>query len=138
MKIKTLITMTISLMLVFGFFSICFSQEGQMEAPLIVEDAVICQDVVDRTPVESGFVFSNNIGQVCCFNRIVGAKTETEITHNWYYNDVQMASVPLSVRSNNWRTYSSKKIMPQQKGNWKVEIIAQDGQVLKQLTFTIE
>jgi len=138
MKTKTLITAIAVLGLVFGASSICLSEGGQMEEPLIIEDAVICQDVVDRTPVESGFVFPNDIGKVYCFNRVIGAKSDTEITHNWYFNDVQVASVPLSVRSNNWRTYSSKKIMPEYKGNWKVEIVAQDGQVLKQLTFTVE
>jgi hypothetical protein len=137
MKTKSLLTLMMVLGLIFAASSICLSQEGQME-PLIVEDAVICQDVVDRTPVESGFVFSNDIGTVYCFSRVMGAKTDTQISHNWYFNDVQVASVPLSVRSNNWRTYSSKKIMPEFKGNWKVEIVAQDGQVLKELTFTIE
>ncbi|MBN1847870.1 MAG: DUF2914 domain-containing protein [Deltaproteobacteria bacterium] len=138
MKIKTLVTIMMVLGVVFIASSVCLGQEAKMEEPLIVEDAVICQDVVDRTPVESGFVFSNDIGKVYCFSRVVGAKTDTQITHNWYFNDVQVASVPLNVRSNNWRTYSSKKVMPEYKGNWKVEIVAQDGQVLKQLTFTIE
>ncbi len=124
--------------LVFHSASICLAQESQIEEPLIVEDAVICLDVVDRTPVESGFVFSSDIGKVYCFTRIVGAKDDTEITHNWYYNDVQMASVPLFVRSRNWRTFSSKNILPAYKGNWKVEVLANDEQVLKEITFTIQ
>lgn len=134
MKSNILMTTIIVIGLIFVSSTVCLSQEE----PLIVEEAVICQDIVDRTPVESGFVFSNNIGKVYCYTRVMGAKSDTEIVHNWYYNDVQVASVTLGVRSNNWRTFSSKNILPEFKGNWKVEILAKDGQVLKELTFTVE
>jgi hypothetical protein len=138
MKPNVFITAIMVIGLVFYSASICLAQEGQMDEPLIVEDAVICMDVIDRIPLEPGLVFSSDIGRLYCFTRIVGAKTDIEITHNWYYNDRQVASVPLAVRSSNWRTFSSKKILPTYKGNWKVEVLASDGQILKEITFTIQ
>ncbi len=107
-------------------------------ADIVIDEAVICTDVVDREPVGTGDIFSSQIKKVMCFTRVVGAKNETEILHNWYFQEDLVASVNLRVGSENWRTFSSKSIVPEYAGEWKVEILSQNGKVLKKIYFILE
>jgi hypothetical protein len=63
--------------------------------------------------------------------------SEGIIYHIWYYGKVEIANVDLSIWPPQWRTYSSKIIPPDWKGDWKVEIVS-GNHILKALTFTIE
>ena len=69
MKIKIFLSTLIFLLhtvLVFPCKS--FSQEGKAgESYLRIEDAVICQGVVNREPIEPGDIFSNNVKKLFCF-----------------------------------------------------------------------
>ena len=108
---------------------------AQDQAGVTIEKSAVCQDVVDRQPVGVGDVFPKEISKVYCFTKVVGAHTETTITHNWYYNGDLKASVVLPVRSPSWRTWSSKTIDPSMTGEWMVEILAADGTALDSLIF---
>ncbi len=103
-----------------------------------IEDAVICQDVVDRTPVGSSDLFVSETEKVFCFCRVVGAEAGTQITHNWYYNGALKASVKLNVGSSNFRTWSSKTLYPEMQGEWMVEILSDDGKPLESIVFMIK
>lgn len=105
---------------------------------LQIEDAVVCQDIVDRAPVGSGEVFAKETTKVFCFTRVVGASGETEVTHNWYYKGTLKSSVKLSVRSNNWRTWSSKTMTPEWTGEWMVEILSEEGTPLESIIFFMQ
>jgi hypothetical protein len=102
-----------------------------------VAEAVICQDVVDREPIDVGDSFEVTVGKLFCFTKIVGAQEEIEIAHVWYYGDVERARVNLSVRAASWRTYSSKIIQPHEIGDWHVDIIGPDDEVLETVEFEI-
>jgi len=117
----------------------CSGQENEaVKTDIVIEDAVICRDVVDREPVGAGDVFSTDLTKLMCFTRVTGSKGNTEILHNWYFGDKLVAGIPLHVGSTNWRTYSSKKITPMDSGEWKVEILSQDETMLKRIYFIIE
>jgi len=102
-----------------------------------VAEAVICQDVVDREPIDVGDSFEVTVGKLFCFTKIVGAQEEIEIAHIWYHGDVERARVNLSVRAASWRTYSSKIIQPHEIGDWHVDIIGPDDEVLETVEFEI-
>ena len=102
-----------------------------------VAQMAICRSVENREPVGAAENFEASVGRLYCFTNIVGAPTPIEITHAWYYGDTERALVSLSVRSPNWRTYSSKNIMAQEVGQWRVDVIGPEGEVLKTQTFTI-
>ena len=109
------------------------------EQPAIqIEDAVVCQEVIDRAPIGSGDVFPKETARVFCFSRVVGAEGETQITHNWYYKGALKASVVLNVRSSNWRTWSAKTLTPEWVGEWMVEILSADGTPLESLIFFVQ
>lgn len=103
-----------------------------------IEDAFVCQDVVDRAPVGAGDKFAKETEKVYCFCRVVGAPTGSQVTHNWYYKGALKASVKLKVGSSNFRTWSSKKLQPGWVGEWMVEILADDGSPLESIVFIIE
>ncbi len=101
-----------------------------------VADAVMCLGIQDREPVHAGESFSSDVGKVWCWSKIKDGKGET-IKHVYYRGDKEMAVVELSIGSPLWRTYSSKKILPSWTGTWRVDVVAEDGTLLKSLAFTI-
>ncbi|MFQ6071026.1 MAG: DUF2914 domain-containing protein, partial [Candidatus Aminicenantales bacterium] len=66
-----------------------------------------------------------------------GAQEPVEITHIWYWKETERARVTLPVESPNWRTWSSKIIQEHEVGEWHVDIIGPEGNVLKTVTFEI-
>jgi len=132
MNTRQLFTLIIALMLVPVFFTGALAQE------ITVSQAVVCQEIVDRMPVGSGDVIPVGTERVFCFTRIDGAQGETEITHNWYYKGALKASVVLPVRTSEWRTWSSKTLLPEWTGDWMVEVLSKDGAPLESLIFFVQ
>ena len=77
-------------------------------ASLEVQDVAISTGVHDRVPTGIASSFDGSVGKLYAFTRIVGAEADTRIYHKWYHGDVLMADVPLTIRSGDWRTWSSK------------------------------
>ncbi|RLB71130.1 MAG: DUF2914 domain-containing protein [Deltaproteobacteria bacterium] len=94
--------------------------------------------VENQMPVDRVESYPADFGKLYCFTRIVGAQGDTEITHVWYYQDNEMARVSLSVRSSNWRTYSSKRFLPQWAGEWKVVILDEEENEIATIPFKLE
>ena len=132
------LTLNVCMTLVLGLVTHASAQATPPDQRVSLTRAVICQDVEDRTPVGSGTVFPAGTERLFCFTRIAGAQGETEITHNWYYQGVFKASVVLPVRGSNWRTWSSKTMLPEWTGEWMVEVLAADGTPLESIVFIVE
>ncbi len=116
---------------------LCFAQE---EAPmeLKVSESAIAASIEGLTPEGISDTFPSSVSKVYAFSKIIGSKEETSIKHLWFYEDKLMAEVTLPIRSVSWRTYSSKRILPEWTGQWRVEITSEDGLSLKTLHFNIE
>lgn len=104
---------------------------------LTVAEGVITTQVVDRAPVDELESYPAQLGKLYCFTKIIGAEDETEVTHVWRYQDKEMARVTLSVRAASWRTYSSKNILPEWSGEWKVQVLDGAGQEIGVIPFTL-
>ncbi len=133
--VTTLGTCLVTIIVSIGIMGIANAQD---KAGLTIAQSAVCQDVVDRQPVGIGDVFPKEISKLYCFTKVVGASSETTITHNWYYNGDLKASVVLPVRSPSWRTWSSKTIDPSMTGEWMVEILAADGTALDSVIFYLK
>ena len=107
-------------------------------ASLRVEKAVVCRGVENRTPVGIGNVFGSDAGNLYCFTKVTGAVGDTMIIHRWFMNGDLKSSVNLPVRSTSWRTWSSKRIDAGDAGDWMVEVVSGDGEVLATLLFLIQ
>ncbi|MGA1824831.1 MAG: DUF2914 domain-containing protein [bacterium] len=113
------------------------NQVASLTAPLTVDQLSVCRNIVDHEPVESGDRFEATAGKLYCFSKVLGATDPVEITHVWYFNDVERARVDLPIRSASWRTYSSKVIQLFEVGNWRVDVLGPNGEVLKSQAFSI-
>jgi hypothetical protein len=124
-----------------SLISICLfttsAVSAQPAASLQVLDATVSRDVIQRAPVDAGDSFPASVGRLFCFTRMVGAQSPTEVTHVWYFGDVERAQVKLSVQAAQWRTWSSKIIQPHEVGQWFVDVIGPGGKVLQTLQFKV-
>ena len=107
-------------------------------ASLEVRDAAISTGVHDRVPTGIASSFDASVGKLYAFTRIVGADADTRIYHKWYHGDVLMADVPLTVRSGDWRTWSSKNVQAGWTGDWRVVVVSEDGSVLGSVQFAVD
>jgi len=109
---------------------------------LTLGDAAITRGIRARAPLDRIEIYRVNpegaSGRLYCFSQIDGATADTKVAHVWFYGTREMARVELPVRSSRWRTYSSKKILPQWTGDWRVQIVAADGRLLGELAFRVE
>ena len=133
-RIFPIVLLLLTIMLVVFPFSSVTAQASSIQ----VAEASICLDVVDLQCQGKDTTFSSSLGKLYCFTRIIGAQEPTQIFHVWFYEEKQRARVPLQVNSPNWRTYSSKIIQPHEKGEWRVEILGPDNELLKVIHFQIE
>ncbi|HBF09472.1 MAG: hypothetical protein CMD81_04190 [Gammaproteobacteria bacterium] len=70
------------------------------------------------------------------FTQLTGLNGQT-VSHNWYYDDVLAASVKIKVGSDSWRASSNKRVDLGTLGQWKVEVVDAQGQVLARQSFNV-
>jgi hypothetical protein len=102
--------------------------------------AYVCKGIEESEPAEAGRSFlspESGLLRLCCFSEVASAAPDT-ILHVWYWGDREMARVPLEVHGPRWRTWSSKRILEEWRGDWRVEITDRAGAVLTSLEFSIE
>jgi len=103
-----------------------------------VDDVTITTMVSERAPVDRIEIYPAQQGKLYCFTQVEGATAETSIEHIWLYHGREMARVSLPVRSAKWRTYSSKKIVPEWTGDWEVVVVDAVGGELARGKFRVE
>ena len=117
------------------FVAAAYVSPAAQESGLAVEKMVFCTGVEERAPVGENTQFFEEADRIYCFTRIVGAADTLQVTHVWYYGDEEKARVPLTVRSASWRTWSSKKMMPDWTGAWRVDVLGPGGEALMSREF---
>jgi hypothetical protein len=108
---------------------------------LRVARAYVCKGIEENEPTEAGKSFipeEDGILRLCCFSEIEGAVGDDAIYHIWYWGDREMARVELPIRGPTWRTWSSKQIADDWRGEWHVDITDSQGTVLARLAFSVE
>lgn len=113
------------------------AEEEAEAGPSPVVRAVVCPEVVDREPVGAAESFAADVGRLYCFTEIQDSDGTT-VTHAWIHEGKTRARVELLVRSDRWRTWSSKQVLPGWTGSWQVKILDADGIVLQTLEFVLE
>ena len=82
--------------------------------------------------------FAGEIGQIYCLSRVQNLAPPATVTHVWYHEGKTMAKVDLNIGSQDWRTWSSKRIMQAWTGNWEVKVLDANGMVLASQEFVIQ
>lgn len=131
---KSLLSFIIALVL----FFMAQSLTAQDSATVAVEEMVFCTAVEERVPVGVDTVFLGTVGTICCFTKLSSSEDSTTIAHVWYYNDKEMARVNLNVLAKSWRTWSSKTILEDWVGKWRVDVVSEAGEVVESKEFEIK
>jgi len=108
-----------------------FSQ-AQMK---VVRD-VLATRIDNRQPVEATMPVGADVGELFYFTEVEGGPGT--IQHVWTRQGRTMATVSLEVRSSRFRTWSSKRIVPEWTGRWRVEARGPGGAVLSSKEFEIK
>ena len=126
------------LLLVSPFFPFSGTALSQDTATIEVASGTICTGVVNRECVDAGIRFNASSGKLFCFTRIRGAVDPTYVTHVWYFGNRERARITLPVKSSNWRTFSSKMVLPHEIGEWHVDILTSDERLLMAVPFEVD
>lgn len=84
-----------------------------------------------------GVAFPAATEKVFCLTRIRGLEAPGTVTHAWYHEGRTLARVDLPVGSADWRTWSSKRLLPSWTGHWEVKVLDASGKVLATAGFDV-
>jgi hypothetical protein len=127
----------------FLFLSFSFPQENEPVPPatapktLTLDQATMCEEIVDHGPQNPAIVFSIKRQQIYCFSSFDPVSEKSFIYHNWYRQETLSTKIKLLLQPPAWTTYSRIQLREADKGPWRVEITGQDGNVLKILRFSV-
>jgi hypothetical protein len=107
------------------------------EGSLAVTDIAVTTRIVRGNPVDSvQSISSSAVKDLYCFTKIAATDdAERQIVHVWYHEDEVVTRSILPVRGTSWRTYSKKTIASGMTGNWRVEVLDAEGNLLKTIKF---
>jgi hypothetical protein len=92
--------------------------------------------IENREPIDQVTFVSNDVEVVFFYTDLRNLEGQT-ISHRWLHNGIVVANVAFDVGGPRWRVWSSKKMLPDLIGDWTVEIVTADGEVLASETFTL-
>jgi hypothetical protein len=113
------------------------TNEDTSTPQLTLDQAVMCEEILERGPRNQTVVFSLAKERVVCFTSFGTVPQRSFIYHNWYYRDIPMAKRRLLVQPPRWSTYSSIQIRKTDVGPWRVEITDSQGKIFRVLRFSI-
>ncbi len=93
--------------------------------------------VENHEPVDAVTFLGNDVREILFYSdlRDLGGAT---VIHRWEYMGEVTAEVPFEVRGERWRVWSSKRLQPEQVGDWSVSVVAPDGEVLAVEAFSYQ
>ncbi|MFH1502201.1 MAG: DUF2914 domain-containing protein [Candidatus Eisenbacteria bacterium] len=113
----------------------------ETRSDLSVLRAYICRGIEQSEPTEAGKSFipaADGQLHLCCFSEIGGPARRDTVVHVWYWGEREMARVRLGVTGPRWRTWSTKRVLDEWRGEWRVDITDDSGVLLSRLPFSVE
>jgi hypothetical protein len=113
------------------------NQESESHS-LRLRDIQICTNVVKRTPEGTDVYFNNDVDSLFCYTRIQNQGKKQEVKHVWYYEDQLMTQIRYNIKKSNiYRSWTRKTILPHQVGQWRVDIQDSAGKIIGSKEFQI-
>ena len=98
----------------------------------------ICGSVMDRKPVDVSSTFAATQDKVYCYLEFKDVKKETAVNVVWTLGQNEMGKVTLTIKPYaKFRTWASKTINGM-KGDWKVDVVDEQGAILKTAAFKVQ
>jgi len=114
------------------------SKDANADPPMpntVVRRAVICSGVSNHEPIDSLTTVPHGVGKVFFVTEVAGLEGKT-ITHRWTKDGNKMADIRISIASNRYRCHSSRSVAGRS-GNWTVQVLDDDGDVIAERRFTV-
>jgi hypothetical protein len=127
--------LSLPLLLMTAAPTVLCAQEEEPPREEISVELILTTGVVDREPVDTTEAFAADVGEVYAWMRVTGAEGQT-IQIVWTHG-AESAPVSLEIGGSSWRTWSSKTVLPEDAGDWTVEVRDADGNVLATANFTV-
>jgi hypothetical protein len=110
-------------------------KEGQ---PLSIARMVVGTGVDNREPQGVAEKFPAQTEKVYCFLEATDIPEDQELTLMWSAGEKPAGEISLPVKKGpKWRTWAYKNLRGL-KGDWKVEVKAKEGKILKEARFKVE
>ena len=93
--------------------------------------------VENHEPVDAVTFLENDARRILFYTDLRNLAGQT-VTHRWQLRGNVMAEVPFEVGSARWRVWSSKRLIPAWTGDWTVDVVKGDGEVIASETFTYQ
>lgn len=111
---------------------------GEPKAGLTIARMEIAANVQNREPEGVATSFPSTQERVYCFLEFTNVSAETTVNVVWTLGMNEMGKVPLTVKAfSRYRTWAYKTIGGM-KGEWRVDVVDDSGNVLKSATFKVE
>jgi len=114
------------------------AQDAAMQEAGPTVEAAVGTAIVNRELEGAADTFPATVGTVYCWIKVGKTQAGTTVDAVWYHNDVEVGRKTLNIGGSPWRTNSSKVIPPDALGNWRVDVMAPDGKVLKSVAFKVQ
>jgi len=102
-----------------------------------VARAVFTTAVADREPSDELSVVPSSTGRVYFFTELLGIEGQ-RVTHRWEQAGEVRAEVPFDVGGSRWRVWSSKEMLPEWTGEWRVTVVDESGAELVTRSFSYQ
>ncbi len=100
-----------------------------------ITNAVITSEIIERQPgIEFNTAIPKYIRELNFYTQIENANNQT-ISHRWLFNNQILATIPLKIKSDNYHTWSSKKMSSAWQGTWHIEVLDANQDVIFRKTF---
>ena len=105
---------------------------------LKLNEIMICRDIYKRNPVKPGINFINTVDTLFCYTKISNSGLKQQVRHVWFYNNKEITTVKYNIKpSFNYRSWSRKKIMKNQIGEWRVDVVDSNNELLGSINFNV-
>jgi len=107
------------------------------EEGIRITELAVTTKIVKGNPIDLvRRISSSSVKSLYCFTRMTAPEgTDTTIKHVWYNGEEKVGEYVLPVKGVKWRTYSKKNIQKGWSGDWRVEVLASDGTLMKTIKF---
>ncbi len=103
----------------------------------VLKNAVMCEGVRDGLPINQTIIFEVSKTSAYCWSEFDPVSVDGIIYHEWYRKGELITRKKLAVHTPRWACYSSLPLRQADIGPWQLNIVDENGKILKTLRFSI-
>jgi hypothetical protein len=103
----------------------------------VVYRAQLTSSIISREPIDNIDALHLQKQTALYFFTEIHGKNNKKIIHRWVFKQKNMAEITHNIGGDKWRTYSSKNFDDTMVGQWTVQVIDENNNVLKTIPFEV-